>query len=88
MYDTMDEVIGKILSPQEDCFIEANRYLNHCDAEERRELLLELKLDYGIKDPLFLEGYLLLSDFAAFELFSELKQKQYYKMGYFEEGED
>ncbi len=74
-------------SPQADLFVEINKYLDICNNEERYDLFLELKLDYNVKDPLFLESYEGLSDFAAFELFCEIKQMQYYKMGYLEEEE-
>ncbi len=85
MYNTLDEAFEKILSPQEDCFIEVNRYLDNCDGEDRKELISELKLDYKINDIYHMSAFDKLNDFEAFELFLEIKKKQYYKMGYFEE---
>lgn len=75
-------------SPQADLFIEVCKYLDIGDSEDRNALISELKEDYGIKDIYHFSSFETLSDWAAFELFREIKQKQYYKMGYFEEEEE
>ena len=72
-------------SPQEDLFIEVNKYLEICNGEDRKELISELKLDYKLNDIYHMSDFDKLNDFEAFEFFREIKQKQYYKMGYFEE---